>query len=343
MIRRIPVKILLVFGLLISGIIPTLAVSYISYRTTRAEMKDQVFKQLESVRNIKKEQIVSFFKERIADISTFSVNPAIVQAFEELEAVFDPNVGPFRGYSKEKFEAPESYKKAHDRHFPFFKNLISRYGYYDLFLLDPIQGDVVFSVRKEPDFGIRISDIASSLRDVWILAVREKKIGLSDTRPYPPSDNIPAQFLAAPIFDGVELKGVIAVQISIDSIDHIMKERSGMWRTGETYLIGQDKKMRSDSYLDKSGHSVLSSFRGTVEKNGVDTIASREALQGVEGNKVIMDYRGKRVLSAYTFISIMDVHWALIAEVDENEIDQQISSSLNSKLLVLAGLAVLML
>ncbi|MDH5468671.1 MAG: cache domain-containing protein, partial [Candidatus Aminicenantes bacterium] len=306
-------------------------------------MKDQVFRQLESVRNIKKEQIYNFFNERLADISAFSKNPTIIKASKELKTVFEQGGKEFRGYSEEKFAAPQSYMSIHERYFPFFKNLISNYGYYDLFLLDPINGDTVFTVRKEADFGIRISEISSSLRDVWITTVREKKIGLSDTRPYPPSNNIPAQFMAAPILENDEVVGVIAVQISIDSVDNIMKERSGMWRTGETYLVGQDKKMRSDSYLDSLNHSVLASFKGTVEENGVDTAASQEALQGIEDKKIIADYRGKQALSAYTPIHLKDVRWALIAEVDEDEINKQIGRALNSKIVILTGLSVLVL
>lgn len=328
---------------MISGLIPTLVVSLVSYSTTRAVMKEQVFKQLESVRNIKKEQIHNFFRERMADISVLSESQSVLKACKELKAAFNSDEGNFKGHSEEKYEAPQYYMTVHDRHFSFFKNLISHYGYYDLFLLDPVNGDAVFTVRKEPDFGIRMREVSSSLRDVWIIAVREKKICLSDTRPYPPSNNIPAQFVAAPIFENADVVGVIAVQISIDTIDNIMKERSGMWQSGETYLVGQDKKMRSDSYLDSLNHSVLASFRGSVEKNGVDTVASREALQGIEDRKIIVDYRGRRVLSAYTPINIDGVQWVLIAEVDEEEIDKQIAQSLNSKIAILSGLTVLVL
>lgn len=343
MIRKIPVKTLLIAGLLISGLIPTLVVSFISYSTTRAEIKEQVFRQLESVRNIKKEQIHNFFNERIADISAFSENPSVLEAYKKIESVFEQGENRFKGYSEEEFVAPQSYMIIHERYFPFFKNLISNYGYYDLFLLDPVNGDTLFTVRKEADFGMRISNVSSSLRDVWITAAREKRISLSDTRPYPPSNNVPAQFMAAPILENDEVKGVIAVQISIDTIDNIMKERSGMWQTGETYLVGQDKKMRSDSYLDRLNHSVLASFRGTVEKNGVDTVASQEALQGIEDKKIIVDYRGKRVLSAYTPVNIENVYWALIAEVDEVEINKLIAGALNTKIVILTGLSVLVL
>jgi signal transduction histidine kinase/ActR/RegA family two-component response regulator len=340
MLRKIPIKTLLIVGFIVSGLIPTLAVTYINYKTTRAEMKKQVFRQLESVRNIKKEQIHDFFDERMANISAFSENPTILQAYRDLEAVFGEEGNGFRGYSEGRFEAPRPYLSVHERYFRFFEKLISRYGYYDLFLLDPVYGRVIFTVRKEADFGIRMSDVSSSLRDVWIAASKKKRIGLSDIRPYPPSNNIPAQFMAAPLLEKGDVAGVIAVQISFDSIDEIMKERSGMWQTGETYLVGQDKKMRSDSYLDGSHHSILASFSGTVEKNGVDTVASQRALQGIEGKKIIIDYRDKKVLSAYTPVNIKDLRWALIAEVDEEEIDGQIATALNGKIEILTALSV---
>lgn len=343
MIRRIPIKTLLIVGLLISGLIPTLVVSFVSYRTTRNEMKAQVFRQLESVRNIKKEQVSNFFKERIADLSAFSANPAVVSAYKEFNSAFEQGGGVYRGYSQGKFVAPQSYLDIHERYFRFFENLTFVYGYYDILLLDPLLGNTVFTVRKEADFGVRINEISSSLRDVWLTAVKDKRISLSDTRSYPPSGYIPAQFLAAPILEADKVIGVIAVQISIDSIDDIMQERSGMWETGETYLVGLDKKMRSDSYLDQVRHTVLASFSGTVEENGVDTDASREALRGIEDKKIVVDYRGKRVLSAYTPILIEDVKWALIADVDEEEVNTHIARALNSKILLLSSLSVLIL
>lgn len=343
MTRKIPIKTILIIGFLISGLIPTLIISYVSYRTTRAEMKEQVFRQLESVRNIKKEQIYNYFNERIANISAFSENPTVLKAFKDLEAVFKQDGNSYKGLSGEKFEAPQFYMDIHERYFPFFKNLISYYGFYDLFLLDLFYGNTIFTVRKEADFGIRMSEISSPLQEVWITAVREKRITLSDTRPYSPSDNIPAQFLAAPLLENDEVRGVIAVQLSLASIDEIMKERSGMWKTGETYLVGQDKKMRSDSYLDSSNHTVLASFKGTVEENGVDTVASLEALRGIEGKNIIRDYRGIRVLSAFTPINIKDLRWALIAEVDEDEINRQIATALNGKIAILTCLSILLL
>ena len=201
----------------------------------------------------------------------------------------------------------------------------------------------MFTVRKEADFGIRISEIPSPLRDVWIEAVNSMRLCLSDTRPYAPSHNSPAQFLAAPIISDDKVVAVIAVQIPIDTIDKIMRERSGMWLSGETYLVGQDMKMRSDSFLDSENHSLEASFNGTVEENGADTEATRDALRGISGKKILVDYRGKEVLSAYAPLDIERVRWALVAEVDEEEIDSQIAAALDVKIFTLTAFSILLL
>ncbi len=44
-----------------------------------------------------------------------------------------------------------------------------------------------------------------------------------------------------------------------------MKQRKGMGKTGETYLVGNDKRLRSDSFLDPEKHSLKASFKGSIE------------------------------------------------------------------------------
>lgn len=339
MIRDITIRMLLILSFLVSGLVPTMIISLVSLSTARTQLQDQAFRQLESVRNIKREQINNFFNERIADISVFSENPHLLEAYIDLKQSFNDAGGSeeqrFKGKLDEAFEAPVEYRRVHNRYFDYFKHLIVKSGYYDFFLMDADHGDTVFTVRKESDFGIRIGDVQSSLRDVWLKAKNENRISLSDTKPYSPSNNAPAQFLAAPIRRQGAIIGIVAVQISIDSIDNIMRERSGMWQTGETYLVGPDKKMRSDSYMNPQQHSVHASFFGNVGQNGVDTEASRQALAGITGTGILMNYQGREVLSAYTPIDIRGVKWAMIAEVEKKEIDNYIAKALDKKIVFL--------
>ncbi|MBN1197073.1 MAG: response regulator [Candidatus Aminicenantes bacterium] len=350
MTRDISLKLLLVTSFLVIGMIPVMTFALISLHTSDIEFRNQAFQHLESVRNIKKHQIENFFSERLRDVTVLSGNPYVVSAFRDLRQAFydngDKENRGFQGHTRGRFKAPSPYRRVHDRHFFHFQKMAREYGYYDIFLMTPEKGHTVFTLRKESDFGIPIGDNPSSLRDVWRQTRDKQTVALSDTKPYPPSMNAPAQFMAAPIRDGRRTIGILALQISIESIDHIMQERTGMWETSDTYLVGQDLRMRSDSYMDRNRHSVQASLNGTVRENGVDTPPSRAALAGKAGRIITRNYRGARVLSAYTPIEILGVKWALIAEIEQKEIDAQIARALNTPLItlfILSGTILLLL
>jgi len=321
-------------------------VSVVGMNTVRGQLKQQMFRHLESIRELKAVQIRQFFAERRADIAILSRSPRIIQACSELTGAFYAS-GPsprehFSGTGDGDFLAPEDYQRIHDKFFPYLKQWAERNQYYDIFLLDPIRGDVVFSVRKEADFGQRLGEENSSLADAWSKA-RNGVTALSDTRPYSPSGNRPAQFLAAPVLSAGRITGVVAVQISNSAVAAIMSERSGMWPTGETYLVGMDHKMRSDSYMSPGSHSLQASFFGSVEENGVDTIPARKGLAGGRGVEEVINYMGIDVISAYAPLNIEGLRWVIIAEVRRSEIQSIIAKALNNRVfpLILAALAAL--
>jgi methyl-accepting chemotaxis protein len=274
-------------------------------------------KKLSGLKTIKRIQIERFFAERVGDANVLAHSPYVREAYRDLSASFAQG-GPFQGFTKEEYEAPIQYKAIHDRYFPYFKHYMEQYSYYDVFLMTPDNGDVVFTVTKESDFGQRTAEVESSLRDVWTKAVREKRTVLSDMKPYEPSAGAPAIFVASPILSGESVTGVVALQISIDAINAIMTERTGMGETGETYLVGQDLLMRSDSYLDPKNHTVTASF-ADPEKGKADTAAVRAALDGKTDTRIIIDYNGNPVLSAYAPVTVGDTTWAILAEKDVAE------------------------
>ncbi len=281
---------------------------------TVSTLRNEAISKLNAIAEIKKNQIQNFYSERVGDANVLAADPYISEAMKELGAVFVYG-GEFKGYTGGKFSAPQRYRFIHDRYYPYFNNYMKQYGYYDIFLMTPETGDVIFSVTKEGDFGQRTINIKSSLRSVWQEAVSKKRAALSDMAPYSPSGNIPAQFVAAPIMNGNTVTGVIALQISNKAINTIMSERSGMGETGETYLVGPDRLMRSDSFLSPDTHSVSASF-AHPDKGRADTEAVRLALSGVSGTKVVMDYNGNPVLSVYAPLKVGKSTWAILAETD---------------------------
>lgn len=146
-----------------------------------------------------------------------------------------------------------------------------------------------------------------------------------DFKQYFPSYEAPAGFVASPIYRGNQKLGVLMFQFPIDTLNTIMKNRAGMGETGETYLVGSDLMMRSDSYLDPDHHSVTASF-SHPGKGKVDTAATRAALEGKTDEKIIIDYNGNPVLSAYTPLAFEGLNWALLAEIDKAEAFTAISA-----------------
>ena len=218
------------------------------------------------------------------------------------------------------------------RELDYYGQFIKDRGYYDLFLIHP-QGEIFYTVAHESDYQTNIltglyadSNLGKLIRKV----AESKEYGMIDFKPYAPSNNEPAAFIAQPLLHGDRVEVVVALQLSVDRINAIMAERSGLGETGETYLVGSDKLMRSDSYLDPEHHSIKASF-ADPGKGGVDTVASRQALEGGTDKKIIMDYNGNSVLSAFTPVNIGDFAWALIAEIDEQEV---ISDSVAAKTLL---------
>jgi len=203
----------------------------------------------------------------------------------------------------------------------FYNDYIEKYGYYDLFLINP-DGYVFYTAAKEADYQTNLVNGAyadSGLGKVFRAAIETKHIAFADFEPYAPSNNEPASFVAEPIInkEGV-VEAVVALQLSLDAINAIMGQREGMGESGESYLVGPDLLMRSDSYLDPVNHSVVGSF-ANPDLGKVDSDATRAALAGTTGTQIIIDYNGNPVLSAYAPLDVMGSSWALMAEIDEAE------------------------
>ena len=232
----------------------------------------------------------------------------------------------------------------------FFTRYMNEYGYYDLFLLNP-DGYCFYSVTHEADYQTNLidgkykdSNFGGLVREV----VKSKRFGFADFAPYAPSAGAPAAFIAEPIVVDDRIQAVVALQLPLDAINEIMGVRAGMGDTGETYLVGSDLLMRSDSYLDPVGHSVVGSF-ADPSRGSADTEAVRAALGGATDAKIIMDYNGNPVLSAFAPIEVFGERWALLAEIDQAEafasvvemegVREEANGSLMVSMLLTAGVA----
>ncbi len=235
------------------------------------------------------------------------------------------------------------YSRIHERYHPIFRNIIEKFGYYDMFLIDP-QGTVVYTVYKETDFTTNYTTGAYNDSNLarLVAAVRRSKqkdyASIIDFESYAPSYGAPAAFIAAPIFNQSKFVGVLAIQVPVDEINNVMTgnrkwESDGLGKSGETYLVGQDYLMRSvsrflvetpEEYLqtlatlgvNKETLNRIRQYKTSILEQKVHTQAAEEAITGKQGTKTMRDYRDIPVLSSYAPLQIEGLNWAILSEID---------------------------
>ncbi|NEO85072.1 MAG: HAMP domain-containing protein [Spirulina sp. SIO3F2] len=236
------------------------------------------------------------------------------------------------------------YSQVHRKYHQNFDEIVQKFGYYDLFLIDPETGNIVYSVYKETDYATSLfngpyqrSNLAKVVEEV-LDNPEQGTVRIVDFDAYRPSYAAPAAFLAAPIYDGANLVGILAIQLPVEQINRVMTsgedwQGKGLGKTGETYLVGDDQRMRSVSrflletpdefkeQLRSQGTSaetlqLMENFGTTILVQAVETVAAQQALKGKTGTRVVTDYRGIPVLSSYAPLNIQGLDWVILAEMD---------------------------
>jgi methyl-accepting chemotaxis protein len=205
----------------------------------------------------------------------------------------------------------------------FLTHFIQRYGFEDLLLVEG-DGYVFHTVMRAPDYQTNLltgpyADTSLGHLVRKVLATGED--GIADFAPYTPAGSKPVAFVAAPLLYEENVLMAVVLQLPPGWIDGVMQERTGMGKTGETLLVGPDLRLRSNSSLDPTEHSIEASFVGTVERNGMDGEAVQAALAGETGTGVSFDtdYRGRDVIIAHAPVRFGTLTWALIAKQDVSE------------------------
>ena len=245
-------------------------------------------------------------------------NPAKVG--EKNEMVYNP-----------KYDS--TYMRAHKKFHPSFNEFLKAFSLYDIFLVN-LKGDVIYTDFKEKDFATNLkhgvyADTGLAKAYKRALNAQRGKVIFEDFKPYEPSYNAPAAFIATPIFiDGVK-KGVLVFQMPVDVINKIMRfndqfEKAGLGKTGECYLVGSDYLMRSNSRFQKEiKDKIVQELGTTIGVWKVKTPSTEAVFSGKSrrGEWIIKDYRGVPVLSVYEELDVYDgqAKWAVIAEIDKDE------------------------
>ena len=269
------------------------AVGIYSYYKEKEALLSRTFDQLISVRQEKKDRIITFFKQRLNDVENISQLPRI-------KALCTPE--------------NQGKKPEHPVLTAYLSAYLHRAGCYSRMILLPEKVKKAFVVSGDGKGGsqFRISKV-----DAVFLSFKKR----ADTAKGPIICEIyagkphtrPLLLTGKNIYDNTGRKsGTLVLEINPAAVNSIMfanNPNNGLGKTGEVYLVGSDSLMRSNSRFVKNA----------VFKTKVETPGAIRALHGLTGEAQFRDYRHIPVLSAYCPLSFSGVRWAVLAEIDTRE------------------------
>ncbi|MFZ1729169.1 MAG: HAMP domain-containing protein [Bacteroidota bacterium] len=363
------------------GFISIFITGWQAYESARTALEEVTFQRLTAVRESRRLQIEYYFEHIRSDVISYSNDQLVIRAASALTTAFAPLAHAEGDRSRLAREAARIERdttvstdpaiaelvEVMHQYDPDIRRHFEQQGYYDVFLVSP-EGDIVYTVKRELDFGSNLiigpfsnSNIAAVFRAA-VNSTERQFARFVDFEPYEPSGRVPASFVASPVYDGSRLVAVLIFQISINDINMVMTENSnwmhqGLGESGETYIVGTDYRMRNDSRffieepeayfktLSKVGTdtSIINSIREhqtSVLLQEVRTQATESALRGKTDTRNVLDYRGVRVLSSFSPLNIPDLHWVMLSEIDEIEAFRSVYTLREQ--LILSGLIILL-
>jgi methyl-accepting chemotaxis protein len=347
MVRRVALWLAVIAVALAAAIAGGIAAQRHLQETAIAE----AFARLRLFHELRRAALEDYLKSMASDVRAASGNPRVVDAAEMLAFAWS-TMGPdarkvlTRQYVAENPHPPgERYKldsvddnsyyaRDHRAFHDWAKRFREHFGYYDVFLINPA-GDIVYTVAKETDFATNLKTgpfRKSPLAGVFRRAVANpaESVTISDFARYPPSGNAPAAFAAHAIEKDGKVIGVFAVQIPAEPLNDLMRFTAGMGASGETYLVGPDGLMRSQSRFTDAP---------TLLETKVDNASVRDGQAGKSGARIVADYRGIPVLSVYTPVDFGGQPFVLLAEMDKAEVLSEAKDWIVLAAAALSGLA----
>lgn len=166
---------------------------------------------------------------------------------------------PYTGSAELVSAADDSaYGRALAKLRPELGETVRRLGFDNILFTDPETLEVFFSFKASTVLGTSLADgpYASSHLAEAARGLRCSQniddYKLSDFEFYRPAMGTPRAFISTPVFDGNRLVAIMSLRLPMDSIEKALYgtgdgKPGGIGRTDETYLVGPDLTMRTDS------------------------------------------------------------------------------------------------
>jgi methyl-accepting chemotaxis protein len=208
------------------------------------------------------------------------------------------------------------YSQLHAELHPVYRDFMERHGFYDILVVEPHQGRVIYSVYKELDFATSLltgpyaeTGLGRAVQAI-IKSQGEEPYILTDFEPYEPSFNAKAFFLVLPVKEKRSLTGVMIFQLPLDFGAAILKPSPYERETLDAFILGANGLLRSEP-------RALEGIDLTAKLPGAVAAAATGEERGV---LAAPDHRGVDVIAAYRPLDIVGLDWSIVSQVERAEV-----------------------
>lgn len=286
--RNITTKVASAFLLL--SLMTTGVVGGVGFYRARNALKQAAFDRLNVSATLKEDEIARWFEDQQRDFFLITQFPDVQRSLKILLG---------STYSQET-------QAAHNTLSDYLQNVTKvKPNFLEIFVLD-LRNRVIVSTNKsrESQYAVNAS--------VTYLYLQEVQPG--DT--FAPifyvslSTGKPAVTLAAPLYDdNGNRHGAILVHLNLDQIDQIVRERTGLGDSGESYLVGS---LVNEFTFISQEIPIEPEFSEGISSPGINA-----AMQGTSGYGLYPNYAGIPVLGVYRWLNDQDI--ALLVEMRQEE------------------------
>ena len=238
------------------------------------------------------------------------------------------------------------YTAAHAEHDPGLQAITGILPVGDVVLID-LEGTVVYSTDKRIDFATNLitgphrdSGLADVVRRLDTAAADQ--VVFVDYEPYAPAGGLPELWVATVVRTRSAITGIVATAVDNAALVSLTTaggdwDALGLGDTGEAYIVGPDRLLRSESRLwledpdayvtamvdagyDEATINAVSTFNTTVLTQPADTDAVDAALRGETFEATTTNYLGQRTRAYAEPVDSGSLGWIVVTEAETSEI-----------------------
>ncbi|MBU2556434.1 MAG: response regulator [Bacteroidetes bacterium] len=320
-------KSLLLWFLTIS-IVPLASISFINFLNAYHGLTIVAEKSLNTTSQLRVAYINTFFNEIVDFLELNSRQNVDINFIVELDSTWQKS-----NLDLKEFTKTTQWDQITAEHRDEFKDLAKKNGYHDVYFMD-FKGNILFSLREETDLGTnlftgpyRFTHFADAARK----AIETNSLRFSDLEFYEPSFNALTGHFVQPVSNNSgELIGLIALQVTMDRINNIIQQDAGYGETGQAYIVGNDRLLRSSMRFGIEAEIMETKINNQKVTDWLFYLQNRHNPQVLKENELDIekvstydsDQSGRYVLGIYRNLSALEpmgVNWTLIEEIDHSE------------------------